>query len=271
MKVLIAIAVLVAVCNGLTDDQRQCLTLPSKTLQQLSGGCRTTTDSRNLQCVAAINNYCDAVHFAFFGDTNPIMGVSRAAGENSIEISCVRATRHPEWGQMHKLSTFNSGCQNIDDIQSSKCLDAIHQFCNDKQSDQGGMSLGKNGESKPLIGCFKSEETSYVSISDLKIKNAACEISDSASTACFNAACKWCEAKGHSGGITQGDIASLVVVSCYKDLFSNTVTVQSTESNLDYYYERYMNAKRKWESVKNQEESSFKKKIDWKKILEDID
>ena len=226
MKVLVAIAVLVAVCNGLTDDQRQCLTLPSQTLHQLFGGCRTTTDSRNLQCVTAINRYCDAVHFAFFGNTNPIMGISRAAGENSIELSCVRATRHPEWGQMQRLSTINSGCQNIDDIQSSKCLDAIHQFCNAIALNQGGMNLGKNGEGKLLIGCFKSEQTSYVSISDLKIQNAACEISDSASTACFNAACKWCEAKGHSGGITQGDAASLVKVSCYKELFNNTVTVE---------------------------------------------
>ena len=218
----IALTILMIICCIVAEEQ--CMTLPSQTLKQFFGGCRTTTDSRDLKCVTAISRYCEAVRFKYFGSV-PLLGLSRATETNKIEVSCVRST-YSGWGTVTELNNYNHQCKTIGDLQTSHCLDALHRYCNNKAKNQGGLSTGKNGPGQILITCFKSALNQYVTITDLQKQNGTCSISNSASSACFNAACKWCETQGHSGGITQGDFAHFVQVSCYDDIFHEMVTVQ---------------------------------------------
>lgn len=94
-------------------------------------------------------------------------------------------------------------------------------------------------------------------------------MSNTASSACFNAACKWCEDKQYSGGITQGDDGhGYVLVSCYKDIFHEAVTI---ENNLDHYYEKYRHILEALKSEDTADELSDLKDITLKELINNID
>lgn len=213
-------------CNQASaTDQLQCLELPSKTLKEHFSGCRIHTDSRDMKCVAAIDRYCKAVRFKMIKDMYiPLVGVSRHEEYNKIEISCIHLT-HSGWVDVSQLKAFNDHCASLDELQTSHCLNAVHGYCNSRDTAQGGLSVGRTGE-QSRYACFKSTANVNVDIEYLKAMNSLCDSSNSASSSCFDAACKWCESKGHSGGLTQGNSNTSVKVSCYKHVFHKVVAVQ---------------------------------------------
>ena len=249
---LLFLAAVFIACNA-TIDETQCYEPPSGNLYSLYRNCRKATDSRSTKCMNVVDRYCSDVTYAFFGklpeDTSGIMrGVK--ADTNEIFLSCLE-TESKNLVPLRNLV----GCNSLVDVQSKECLKSTSTYC---KSMHGGSKYAgyiySASSSHVYAACFESVEQGRVSPSDLASLNSNCnDVGDSASSDCFNAACKWCEGRGHDGGITQGTDGSSITVACYKDTFHKYVTVKSALSQSSYYYRQYLAAKKRYEQAKELE------------------
>lgn len=240
-------------------DETKCYDTPDGSLYSLYKNCRKSTDSRETKCMNSVNRYCTDVEYAFIGKLKTTTGVMRAWRPNSNEIflSCFKTTFKGAV-DLSSLSSQVRACNSLAGLQSESCLLAVHKYC---QFMHGSHSSGfayssDSGNNKALTACFSHVEKEEVSVDSLSSLNSDCNsVSNSASPSCFNAACMWCENKGHSGGITQGSNDNTkIIVSCYKDHFNKWVKVKDVVSEAEYYRERYLAAKRRYEQAMREEE-----------------
>lgn len=258
------ILVLNVVFCSAESENLECLKLPD-TLQQLHTGCAYSRDSRLSVCVAAAYRYCQNVKYPFF-DNIQTFGVMRGIRSNpdQIDISCLQYTLKGQIG-VNTFTPLSDGklCDSYLKAQKAPCLEAVHNYCQDsKGGKQAGLIVEVDTKMKQFVFvCFETPKSiDVVKLEHLQGYNKRCQASDTASADCFNAACKWCEKQGHSGGITQGNVlrsGKLVRVACYNDTFHTFVTAPNpTKSRNDYYYERFLTAKAEWESIKKAKEAA---------------
>ena len=212
-------------------DESKCYNTPEagKTLYDLYKNCRKASESRQIKCMNVIDRYCTDVEYAFVGKllTTGIMR-SIKRDSNEVSISCLKAT----YKGPVEMSSFHNEvptCHSLNQIQSKDCLLAVHMYC---QRMKGHLASGfaySMSSTHAIIACYKAAEQTRVPVNELVALSPHCDdVSGSASSDCFEAACKWCENKGYSGGITQGsDDSSSIIVSCYEDHFHKWVKVKS--------------------------------------------
>ncbi|XP_003387786.1 PREDICTED: uncharacterized protein LOC100632882 [Amphimedon queenslandica] len=251
-KVVLFFLAAVFIGTNATIDESQCYEPPSGNLYSLYRNCRKATDSRSTRCMNVVDRYCSDVTYAFFGKLpTATSGIMRGvkANTNEIFISCITTQSKNEV----KLSDL-TGCNSFDDIQSKECLKATREYCQRMLGSRSAGYIYLTSASRAHTVCFNSVEQGTVSPSDMSSLNSNCnDLSDAASSDCFNAACKWCEGKGHDGGITQGIEGSSMIVACYKDNFHKYVQVKSALSQSSYYYRQYLAAKRRYEQARQYE------------------
>ena len=245
--------ILIAFCIGCYAkiDESKCYETPEadKTLYQLYKNCRKASDSRKTKCMNVVDRYCTDVKYAFIGKlASTTTGIMRLAktDSNEISFSCIKTTSKSAV-EISSLHNEVRACRHLEQIQSKDCLLAVHRYCQ-KMSGLSSSGFAYTASvSHAKIACFESTEQRRVTISELADLQPQCnDVSGSASSDCFTAACTWCENKGYSGGITQGsDDSSSIIVSCYNDHFSKTVRVKNTSiaSKSEYYYRKYLAAK----------------------------
>ena len=242
-------------CSATIDDS-QCYEPPTGNLYGLYRNCRKATDSRSTRCMNVVDRYCTDVKYAFFGKApTTTSGVMRGvkADTNEIFISCINTQSK---NSLPPAAYRVGGC-SFDDIQSMECLRAAEKYCRNKH---GGTSSGyiySTTSDRALTVCFNAVEKGNVSPSDMASLNSNCnDVSDTASSDCFNAACMWCEGRGHDGGITQSSDDHSMLVACYNDNFHKYVQVKSAQSESSYYYRQYLAAKRRYEQAREFELAS---------------
>ena len=255
--VIILLAGAVVSCYA-TINEAQCYETPKGTLYGLYRNCRKASESRLSKCMNVIDRYCSDVQYAFVGKlSTSTTGVMRGINENKNEVSfsCIKATSKMEV-EMRSLRNEVRGCDHLDKLQSGDCLLAISKYCRNMNGrSSSGFAYGSS-DSHAKIACFDAVEQNRVAVDSLASFNSKCDDpSKSASSDCFNAACKWCEGRRHDGGITQGSEGNKIIVSCYDDYFHTQATVKNQVASMsDYYYHQYLAAKKKWEQAKEEEE-----------------
>ena len=228
------IVIIAAHCIAICNASCACLNLPQKDLKSYHKYCTQASHSRNSNCVAAINNYCNAIKFPWFGPSTRLMGVSREVNSNVISISCV-ATVSTTNVNINYLSKFFTHCNNVAKAQSSQCTAAIHRYCRNTLNDSyAGLSQHVPSTSVLQISCFESPLKVAVPHSALKAKHSSCNLANSdryttsTSSYCFSAASRYCVDQGYDGGITQEVNQSIVVVACYNAVYSGDRPISNT-------------------------------------------
>ena len=234
MKDLILASVIVIIaahCIAICNASCACLNLPQKDLKSYHKYCTQASHSRNSNCVAAINNYCNAIKFPWFGPSTRLMGVSREVISNVIGISCI-ATVSTTNVNINHLSKFHMGCNNVAKAQSSDCTAAIHRYCQNTLNDSyAGLSQHVPSTSVLQIACFEPPLKVSVPHSALKAKHSGCYFGNSGTSTgpdCFSAASRYCVDRGYDGGITQEVNQSIVVVACYNAVYSGDRPISNT-------------------------------------------
>ena len=241
-----------------TIDETQCYETPKGTLYSLYRNCRSASDSRSTKCMTVIDRYCSDVQYAFVGKlSTSTTGVMRKISKNTNEVSfsCIKATSKMDV-ELSSLHNEVRGCDQLDKIQSGDCLLAIHGYCRRMNGRSSSGFAYSASLTHAKVACYDAVKQKHVAVDTLASLNSECnDPRKSASSGCFNAACKWCEDKGHDGGITQGSDGNEIIVSCYNDYFHTQATVKNqVASTSDYYYRQYLAAKKKWEQAKQEEE-----------------
>ncbi|XP_019853980.1 PREDICTED: uncharacterized protein LOC109583185 [Amphimedon queenslandica] len=255
--VIILLAGAIVSCYAAIDET-QCYETPKGTLYRLYRNCRKASESRLTKCTNVFDRYCSNVQYAFVGKlSTSTTGVMREIKEdtNEVSFSCIKATSKVEV-EMSSLHSEVRGCDDLEKLQSGDCLLAIHRYCQNMNGRSSSGFAYSDSATHAKIACFDAVKQKRVAVNSLVLHNSKCDDpSKSASSDCFNAACKWCEAKGHDGGMTQGSEDNEIIVSCYDDYFHTTATIKNrVASTSDYYYRQYLAAKKKWEQAKQEEE-----------------
>ncbi len=201
------VAVSCDLCNG-TDSG---ISAPEVTLSEINPHCDKDHESRNQECVSAMNEYCSRVIFP-----SPIttLGTSRGAGDQRINLACVEShwTGFVTNGDLMKL---DSGC-NTRTSQDRMCFSAIHQYCKARFGEEfAGIAQGvKDGSIE--VHCFESTRTEDVRHDVMRSFDRGCHYLTSHSANCFAAASMFCSEYFNSdGGITQESDINTITVACY--------------------------------------------------------
>ncbi len=225
MERFVLLAVLV--CCSIKFSHCCNINAPEIVLSERHSGCNSNLKSRNPDCVAAMHRYCNEVSFPT--EATELLGVSRESFDEKIDLSCVKAHWYGDVS-ISELHEYHSECE-LDKSQHRDCLSAIHRYCMSHfGSSFAGTSQVKSGVLQ--VHCFQSSRKEDVLVSVLKNYHDGCNWPDSDSDTCYSAASRWCNALGHSGGITQEVLDELVKVACYHAEFSNGVFTIKTN---DFY------------------------------------
>ena len=199
----------------------QCLEIPDKKLRDFHSGCNTNAKSRHPDCVAAMHRYCNNINFPWYQPDYHLTAASQEHHGGFIHFGCIKST-YERYVSLTELQLHHSSCTRTTS-QSISCLAAIHRFCaaNGKGGDAG---LAQEVPAESIyVTCFKPSLKKSVNITELQAKHAPCTMSTSNSDNCFAAARRWCNDRGHNGGIIQEAGNNALLVACYKSLYGTNV------------------------------------------------
>ena len=211
------LAVSVCCMVGTTAGGKCDVLAPDKTLSDLHSQCDNSDKSRNSDCVAAMNRFCEQ---ATYPTAIKTLGVSREQQPDVIGMSCVRSENN-QVVRIDTLKEYHPECNTIAKSQHRDCLSAIHRFCMAKFGNSyAGMSQEIPSTESLYVACFQSPKKKHVPFKDLAALHDECKFPISDTSVCFAAASRWCHNAGYDGGITQEVNRPGALVACYNAEFT---------------------------------------------------